>query len=476
MPKPNRADVGTSSKRTPEYVLLSDVHLVEIAEPPEEGWWAYKAPEARQDGALVRFLGSVQSQRPPIFAYSHVIFNGDSWDFDSVYSSPDDVAAPAEGMPSTVPGAVYKMGRMIDDHPAFIAAVAEFLAAGNEVTFVMGNHDRELCFPEVQTLLRQRVAAAAPAGNGADVATRLHFEPWFIHIPGVLYAEHGQQYDMTCSYSDVLDARIPPDRQHATEVEVSFGSAMARRVLSRLGTFNPFNDESFVLGLGGYLRHFMQFYFPKRPMFRPYFSGTFAVLYEVWRRGRRMRARTPDPERYARYAVAKSVDPAFMAMLGRLSSQPLSERPLLLIHELWLDRFAALGVMLALIIVAALNVQTWSQGLMLSLLIPISFVLLRLLGRGSLALQERGRWGLVAEQIGAHLKVPVIAFGHSHRPERRPLMSGGRYYNLGSWAPLLEADEGTTLARARRFLVIRPTPQRLYVAFQRWDDGDIAAF
>ncbi len=459
-----------------EYVLLSDVHLTEVVPPPERGWWEYKAPEAKQDLTLCSFVEALDAQRPSAFVRTHLVFNGDSWDFDSVYSSPEHLNAPPEGLASDVPGAVYKMGRLLDDHPAFVAALARFLARGNHVTFVMGNHDRELCFPEVRALCHERLSQVSPAGSAAVVSQRLHFEPWFVYVPGVFYAEHGQQYDMTCSYSDVLDARIPPDRSHATEIEVSFGSAMARRVLSRLGTFNPFNDESFVLGLGGYMKHFFEFYFPRRAMFRPYFGGSFAVLFEVWRRGKRIRARRPDPERYARYGEDKGVGADFMALLQRLSSQPLSERPLLLFHELWLDRFAILFAMIALVVVSALNVETWSQGFLLVLLLPILVLALRFLGRGSLALQERGRWGLVAEQIASHLSVPIVAFGHSHRPERRPLMSGGRYYNLGSWAPVLAADRDSTLARARRFLVIRPRHGRVYVAFQRWQDGAVVPF
>jgi hypothetical protein len=108
---------------------------------------------------------------------------------------------------------------------------------------------------------------------------------------------------------------------------------------------------------------------------------------------------------------------------------------------------------------------------LLLLLLPALGLVFRAMGRGSLALQERARWGLVAETVAESLEVPVVVFGHSHRPERRPLTGGGRYYNLGTWAPVLDSDRGTTLDRARRYLVVRPDANgRVHTAFVRWTD------
>ena len=99
--------------------------------------------------------------------------------------------------------------------------------------FIMGNHDRELSFPEVREVLVRRLCAAAPPGKATDVASRVTFEPWFFHVPDLLYVEHGQQYDSTCSYRDILHPMIPPDAKHAEELDMSFGSIAARKVLCR---------------------------------------------------------------------------------------------------------------------------------------------------------------------------------------------------------------------------------------------------
>jgi len=461
-----------------EYVLLSDVHLTEIVTSRRAGWWEYKSPAASQEDDLVSFLAAVEAFRPAQFETTHLVFTGDTFDFDSVFSAPEGEVAPRDGLPSDVPGSVYKLGRILDGHPRFVAALAGFLGRGGRATFLMGNHDRELAFAEVEELLRQRVSRAAPVGQASRVAERLAVEPWFFHVPGVLYAEHGQQYDTTCSYRDVLWPFLPATRTHGVEIEPSFGSVFGRKILSQLGTFNPFNDESFILSLGGYLRHFARYYWPHRALFRPYFRAGLGALRDARRRRREaLRARRDTSDLYRAYARRAGVDDGFVRLLLRLSSPPLADQLVPLIRELWLDRWALILLLVTLLVVGIVNVHTWTQAALLLLLLPVATVGFRMLGRGSLALQERARWGLVAEQISSHLHVPVIAFGHSHRPERRPLADGGRYYNLGSWAPVLESDRETTLGRARRFLVVRAVrPGRVHVAFQRWDRGHVAPY
>lgn len=463
-----------------EWVLVSDVHINEvIATTP--GWWQYKSRESAQDEDLAAFLEAIESRRPRHFVRSVLVFNGDTFDFDTCFSGPEGREVPLEGLPPTVEGSVYKMSKILADHPLLVSALARFLARGNRAIFVLGNHDRELHFPEVQEVLRARLVSAAPAGQGPGVATRIGFEPWFIHVPGVLYAEHGNQYDSTCSYRDVLDPSVPPDREHALELETPFGSLLGRHTLCRLGTFNPYNDESFILSIGGYIRHWREHYFPRRPFFRAYFAASWRGLREL--RGRRNRqvvrygdgaGDTPRPSAqstaYRTYAAKKGVDATFIERQLRLTSAPIVDRMSLLLHEVWIDRFAFLVLALTLLAIGVVLVESWKQALLVLLFVPGIVWVLRAMGRGSLALQERARWGLVAESIADHLGVPVVAFGHSHRPERRPLTQGGRYYNLGSWAPVLPSDRGSALAKARRYLIVRPgAGGRVHVVFARWE-------
>lgn len=248
------------------------------------------------------------------------------------------------------------------------------------------------------------------------------------------------------------------------------GSLMGRHVLSSLGSFNPFDDDSFLKSLSGYGKHAYEYYWPKRRFLSIYVSRSFRVVRLLRRQRRRVLASHPDHAAlYARYARTKHVDADFIALLRRLGSVPICDRPRHLFHELWLDRLITAVVAIVIVTAGIMNAESWVQGMLMLGLIPPALFVLRAMGRGSLALQERARWGLVAEQIASHLAVPIVAFGHSHRPERRPLSNGGRYYNLGTWAPVADPAEQQALVRARRYLIVRHVgPGRTYVAFQRW--------
>jgi hypothetical protein len=455
-----------------EIVVLSDVHLTEVIEPPYEGWWSYKTAEARQDGSLARFMGMIQARRPAAYSRTHLVFNGDTWDFDLVYSKPEGAKASFEGMPINRSGSLYKIGRLISDHRLFISALARFCAEGGRVTFVMGNHDRELAYPVVQEALREAIARAAPPGRAALVASLVQFEPWFVYVPGVCYLEHGQQYDSTCSYRDVLDPFIEESESEHYALEPSLGSIAGRLVISRSGAFNPFDDDSFLRSASGYIKYWFEHYFMKRSMLLGWFVCAVKLLSQArWNRWRSLGRRRDWERTYGGYAQDKGVSAEFIAMLRRLWSRPCVDNLPLLLHEMWADRVMVLMLAATLLGVGISRVTTWVEAALLLTLFPFVALTIRAMGRGSLALIERGRWGLVAEQITARLNVPVIAFGHSHRPERRPLSRGGRYYNLGTWAPVADPVEGHVLISARRYLVLRPkVGGGVWAAFEAWQE------
>jgi hypothetical protein len=453
-----------------EIVVLSDVHLTEVIEPKIEGWWAYKTAQARQDGALSSLMSALHHRRPRAYGRTHLVFNGDTWDFDLVYGRPPGVAAPIEGLPINRSGSLYKMGVLIGDHRVFIHALARFCARGGRVTFVLGNHDRELAYPSVQALLRGALAAASPPGAGALVASRVAFEPWFVYVPGVCFLEHGQQYDATCSYRDVLDPFLEGPETPEYAMEPSLGSIAGRLVISRSGAFNPYDDDSFLRSATGYVKYWLDHYFMKRSMVYEWVVCAIKLLGQTIFNRYRALARTRDTEAlYGAYARSRGVSDGFIALLKRLWSKPCGDNLPRLFHEMWADRIFVLVAAGALLGVGISRASSWVEGALLLTLIPLVGLVIRAMGRGSLALIERGRWGLVAEQISGRLGVSVVAFGHSHRPERRPLSGGGRYYNLGTWAPVAHPELQGPLMEARRYLVLRPRPQGgVWVSFEAW--------
>ncbi len=108
-----------------------------------------------------------------------LVLLGDTVDFPAVTLPGERVT------PATEPAeAVAKLDRVLAAHPTVVQALRAVITAGHQVEFVAGNHDMELVLPVVRERLRSAL------GGGPD-AVRVH--PWVVFVPGVLYAEHGQQ-------------------------------------------------------------------------------------------------------------------------------------------------------------------------------------------------------------------------------------------------------------------------------------------
>ena len=109
-----------------------------------------------------------------------LVFNGDTFDFlkTSLYGTyPRHITAET---------GVDKLERIAAAHPVFFEALRDFLAAApgrNTAQFVVGNHDLELLFEDVQDRIRQRVGHAG-----------CHFPGFSLDI-GDVRIEHGSQGD-----------------------------------------------------------------------------------------------------------------------------------------------------------------------------------------------------------------------------------------------------------------------------------------
>ena len=118
-----------------------------------------------------------------------LVFNGDT--FDLLKTAVDGhypVHIPAEV-------AIHKLQLVLDAHPEFLDAVRAFLRAPapRRVFFVVGNHDQELLFPEVQRFLRAKL----------DDHEGVYLPGFSIGIGDALI-EHGSQGDSLF--------RVPPER------------------------------------------------------------------------------------------------------------------------------------------------------------------------------------------------------------------------------------------------------------------------
>src|SRR5687767_8511648 len=179
-------------------IVLSDVHLgsdlVQHSRPdaPERG-----AASERRDRELVGLLDWYW-KRPRRGLPWRLVIAGDLIDFAgmSVSAAPDEIVTEPNdeerrhGLGSSVDHTLAKLRRVAERHRPVFAAIARFVAAGHTLVVLRGNHDVDLHWEPVKTAFRAMLAEHAPLSAGS-----VEFADWFYYEEGLVYVEHGHQYD-----------------------------------------------------------------------------------------------------------------------------------------------------------------------------------------------------------------------------------------------------------------------------------------
>ena len=261
--------MDNASSPEENLLLVSDLHL-------GEGWLPEVSGFSRREDFLydAQFFALLRYHHERIAAPRYagkpwlLILNGDTFDFVQVAALPAEgaeleavcgVARHAElgaqkrrfGLGTTATESAWKLRQIARGHPQFFAALGWFVAAGNRVLFIRGNHDPELHWPEVQAAVREEIfqayiayrehEMAAPALTHQDLAAGVDFEPWFYYDAlRQLYAEHGGQYEPVNHFHDNLNPVLP----HRPELlEYPSGLLFTRYVYNRLEDSHPYADN-----------------------------------------------------------------------------------------------------------------------------------------------------------------------------------------------------------------------------------------
>ncbi|MCA1586283.1 MAG: hypothetical protein LC791_16425 [Acidobacteria bacterium] len=153
-------------------VLVSDLHL---------GAGDERDPFCR-DRQFVAFCRHLAGTRPVVPDGRRFAVLGDFLELL-------DTTAGEEGrLASSATIALARLDRIVRAHPAVFGAMADLVDAGWGLDVVVGNHDVELVRPALQERMTKLLDRGAAHGG------RVRFHPWVLHVPGVLYAEHGHQY------------------------------------------------------------------------------------------------------------------------------------------------------------------------------------------------------------------------------------------------------------------------------------------
>ena len=435
-------------------LIVSDMHLTEVL-TPVRGWMYYKKPELLVDESFDALVAEALATLAPGEAFT-LVLNGDIFDFDLVTTVPKPApwsVSSAErryGLHPTPAKSAWKLEQMLAAHPRFVAALARVLSAGQEVVYVLGNHDRELAFPTVQARLRAAVAAAAGI---EPAAAALRFEPWCHHVPGALWVEHGNQHDDWSAFHDLVEPTASAAPEAA--VELPMGNLSCRYLINRIGTFNP-HDEDFIRSGPAYVAHWLRHYaFSRHSLIGAWLLGSLLIMVAMLRRDRPSRATVAARrERLRAEGARHGLTTEQVDALAARHRRPVAEQPLRLARELWLDRVLLILLMVGGTLSLALTpVPLWVKLMVPLAAFPLTWLLWNQVFSGSIfdylrSLPAVGRH--LAEVTGA----PVVVMGHTHHAGLTPLDRDRVLANTGTWAPVGAGLDGEALTPGKQNFVV----------------------
>ena len=451
-------------------LILSDLHLSEGWEP--ESGKCSRLEDFCFDDAFVRFLHYHERvKQQPRFGGRPwlLIINGDLFDFLQVVSLPEEgrllravkgverrkslrVNEQDYGLGTTAVESVWKLERIARGHQRFFAVLGWFVAHGNHVAVVKGNHDVELHWLQVQERLMREVERAytrerltlgdGPPVTPAECRARIHFYPWFYYEAGRVYVEHGGQYDAANHFCDCLAPVLPDDPER---IALPWGSLFVRYLFNKVEDVHPFADN--VRPLTRYLR----WAFRKDPI------GTVEML--VTRGGVFLRALWNVTHKTAaaglRHAGArgKCAQPSVPVAQPPEVAEEITVLAQRRVDAVWRDWVGSavqglLSLLMALIVVTFLVLAGltlvgrggWMTAVYL-MAAALAYFLRRGLKRGLASLFESDHLPYVARELEHILRrahpVRYIVLGHSHQATLERL-EGAWYVNTGAWVPVYE--------------------------------------
>lgn len=458
------------------YVLLSDVHLGSDVIPHMRPWAkeSWLLHDAAIDARLVGLLDHYRQDRDPerpwclILAGDFVDLVGVSIGVESPLRTEPTRDERVYGLGSAADHVVQKMGAIAARHPAVFRALAEFVADGNRLVIVRGNHDVELHWHAAQRAFVHSIIKHAALDQREGMRSRIEICPWFFVVDGLLYVEHGHEFDAMCSYGDPLmpTCMRDPRRIHATPFSV-----LLRQVARPTRGLRAAGYQ--YVGMSEYLRLLLHLGVRGSVRIAGHFArASYLLLRECYTSlvVRKPRRERNAKARHALFAARKGLRGHTLQNLRELYVAPATRSFSAVLRSLYLDR-----VLSSLLAVAAMG----CSGLVAEranllpvgscLLVALLFLTYSLLGSGkNTAPTERMQRS--AAKIAALFGTRYVVMGHTHEPAFKEVAPGVRYVNLGSWGEDDPPDErGTHDQSPCSFLVLRFQDDDYQAQFLRWD-------
>jgi UDP-2,3-diacylglucosamine pyrophosphatase LpxH len=461
--------------RARESILVfSDVHLG--SDLNDAGPVVPRSPSVDRD--LSGMVAHYRAQKPPADRW-RVVIAGDFIDFVGMSIDPkDDEILATEltleerrnGVGSAEDHARLKLRRVARRHAEVFEELGKLVADGHALTVLHGNHDIELHWPSLKDDFRDIVVAAVTEAERPAARERIDFEPWFFYREGVVYIEHGHQYDPFCATAFILAPLSPRDPRR---VERGYSETLLRAIVRRTPGLKEYGHDE--RGLGSYVGWAFTLGF--RGMIGLW-TRFFVAVFDLTRTQRAYRTerarimRREHDARVAERAAQSRIDVERLRQLEALQSRPIGATFRGVLASVMLDRlllyvavgiaFAVIGLLVWLGPLAGHGAQV--AGVVCVIWVALHFYLAA--GRGSVdpTAQQRERAGHIAKLFAA----PYVVMGHTHKP--LSVRAGeATYINVGSWA---EEDDATSKYRAARtHVVIHERDGKPEALFFEWVSG-----
>lgn len=459
--------------------VISDLHLCE-EEPPHpkyDLWKKYKSRQFFFDQEFAKFLDYLveKSQGKSI----ELVLNGDIFDFDSCVTIPENPVFEVtwleekRGLHPQEEKSTFKVKKILGDHLEWVRALSKFVRSGNRAIFVIGNHDLELHFPNVQ----RAIVAALELPD--DKQHLVRFCEWFYISNSDTHIEHGNQYDPYCMAQDPVNPFI--ERFNRIEVRVPFGNLATRYLINGMGFFNPHLDTNYIMSLREYFVFFFRYMARAQPLLMvTYLWSATVTLFQSFLD--RLRPPITDAltieDRIENIAKKSNATPRMVRELKELFVAPAASYPSIIMRELWLDRAAMVVVALVLFYLLFLQIDRildisvyWVFGGFL-LLVPFFVFYSRSITSDVHEFKEpRDR---ILSLTGLITKVSRVIYGHTHIV-RHEVIGAIEHLNSGTWSPAFLDIECQKPVGQKTFILIEPTPEGVREArVQQIRDGEVS--
>lgn len=440
--------------------IISDLHLTE-AEPVRVRfplWKKFKTREFFFDDVFETFLKHTEekAQGSPV----ELVLNGDIFDFDSVMRLPKEpvfrvgLLEKRRGLFPREERSRFKIEVILKDHAEFVRALREFLMRGNRVVFVIGNHDLELHFPEVQEEIHRHLALPE------DKKHHARFVEWFYISNQDTLIEHGNQYDPYCMCEDPINPFVRG--YNFVSLKLPFGNLACRYIMNGMGFFNPHVDTNYIMTLPQYIKFFFKYVAKAQPglVFTWFWGSVITLLHSFFDRlASPIRNPLKIEDRVSFIAEKANAEPRMVRELKELFVAPAASNPFLLARELWLDRafiiFIAFFLIFQLMVFvrSVYNISFFWAFVPLFLLLP--FFLFYSKSVTSLVSGYKEPDDRVLAMASAITKVQRIVFGHTHHT-RHEMIGSVEHLNSGCWSPAFLDVECTKPLDQKTFVWLSP--------------------